>query len=108
MKRSTLYGIAAVLAVAALFFVMTTARARVQCRVCVEFRGRTNCATAVGASADAAREGAQSTACGPIHVYVQNTRSAGRPAERGDEVTVSFSPEVAFVVDASTQEVAPE
>ncbi len=66
MKRSTLYGIAAVLAVAALFFVMTTARAKVQCRVCVEFRGRTNCATAVGASPDAAREGAQSTACGPI------------------------------------------
>jgi hypothetical protein len=66
MKRSTLYSIAAVLAVAALFFFMTTARAKVQCRVCTEFRGRTNCATAVGATEQAAREGAQSTACGPI------------------------------------------
>jgi len=30
MKRSTLFGIAAVFAVAALFFFMTTARAKVQ------------------------------------------------------------------------------
>ena len=48
MKRSTLYTLAAVFAVAALFFFMTTARATVQCRVCMEYRGRTNCAAAVG------------------------------------------------------------
>ena len=66
MKRSTLYTLAAVFAVAALFFFMTTARAKVQCRVCMEFRGRTNCATAVGATEQAARDGAQTTACGPI------------------------------------------
>ena len=66
MRRSTLYTLAAVLAVAALFFFMTTARAKVQCRVCMEFRGRSNCATAVGPTEQAAREGAQSTACGPI------------------------------------------
>ncbi len=66
MKRSTLYTLAAVFAVAALFFFMTTARAKVQCRVCMEFRGRTNCATAVGATQQAARDGAQTTACGPI------------------------------------------
>ena len=66
MKRSTLYTLAAVLAVAALFFFMTTARAKVQCHVCMEFRGRTNCATALGPTEQAAREGAQSTACGPI------------------------------------------
>jgi hypothetical protein len=66
MKRSTLYSIAAVLAVAALFFFMTTARAKVQCRLCIDFHGRTNCAAAVGATEEGAREGAQSTACGPI------------------------------------------
>ena len=66
MKRSTLYTIAAVLAVAALFFFMTTARAKVECRVCVGFHGRTNCATAVGSTEQAARDGAQTTACGPI------------------------------------------
>src|SRR2546430_16980959 len=75
MKRSTLYSVAGVLAVAALFFFMTTARAKVQCRVCMEFRGRTNCAAAVGPTEQAAREGAQTTACGPI--------ASGRDAQIG-------------------------
>jgi hypothetical protein len=66
MKRSTLYSMAAVLAIAALFFFMTTARAKVECRVCIDYHGRTNCATARGATAQQAREGAQTTACGPI------------------------------------------
>ena len=66
MKRSTLYSIAAVFAVAALFFLMTSARAKVQCRVCMAYKGRTNCASAVGVTQDAAAQGAQTTACGPI------------------------------------------
>ena len=78
MKRSTLYTLAAVLAVAALFFVMTTARAKVQCRVCVEFRGRSNCATAVGATEQAAREGAQTTACGPVASGMDEQIGCGR------------------------------
>ena len=78
MKRSTIYGIAAVLAVAALFFFMTTARAKVQCRVCMEFRGRTNCATAVGATEQAAHEGAQTTACGPIANGMDEQIGCGR------------------------------
>jgi len=78
VKRSTLYAVAAVLAVAALFFVMTTARAKVECRVCVEFHGRTNCATAVGPTEQAAREGAQSTACGPIARGMDEQIGCGR------------------------------
>lgn len=78
MKRSTLYGLAAVFAVAALFFFMTTARAKVQCRVCVEFRGRSNCATAVGATEQAARDGAQTTACGPIANGMDEQIGCGR------------------------------
>jgi hypothetical protein len=66
MKSSTLYSIAAVLTVAALFFLMTTARARVQCHVCMEYKGRSNCASAIGPTRDAAGEAAQTTACGPI------------------------------------------
>ncbi len=80
MKRSTLYVIAAVLAVAALFFVMTTARAKVQCRVCVAFRGRSNCATALGPTEQAAREGAQTTACGPIASGMDEQIGCGRTA----------------------------
>ena len=78
MRRSTLYSIAAVLAVAALFFFMTTARAKVQCRVCTEFRGRTNCAAALGATEQAAREGAQTTACGPIASGMDEQIGCGR------------------------------
>ena len=78
MKRSTVYTLAAVLGVAALFFFMTTARAKVQCHVCMEFRGRTNCATAVGATEQAAREGAQTTACGPIASGMDEQIGCGR------------------------------
>ena len=80
MKRSTLYTLAAVFAIAALFFFMTTARAKVQCRVCMEFRGRTNCAAAVGPSEQAAREGAQTTACGPIASGMDEQIGCGRAA----------------------------
>jgi hypothetical protein len=82
VKRSTLYGIAAACAVAALFFFMTTARAKVQCRACVEFHGRTNCATAVGATAQVARDGAQSTACGPIASGMDEQIGCGRTPAR--------------------------
>ncbi|MGH7547327.1 MAG: hypothetical protein ACREMM_04030 [Gemmatimonadales bacterium] len=80
MKRSTLYSLAAVFAVAALFFFMTTARAKVECRVCLDFRGRTNCATAVGPTDQAAREGAQTTACGPIASGMDQQIACGRTA----------------------------
>src|SRR5207244_6371829 len=78
VKRSTLYTLAAVFAVAALFFFMTTARAKVRCRVCMEYRGRTNCAAAVGPTEQAAREGAQSTACGPIASGMNQQMGCGR------------------------------
>lgn len=80
MKRSTLYVAAALLAIVALFFVLTMARATVRCRVCVEFRGRANCATAVGPTEQAARQGAQTTACGPIASGMDQQIGCGRTA----------------------------
>ena len=80
MKRSTLYVAAALLAVIALFFVMTMARATVRCRVCVDFRGRTNCATAVGSTEPVAQQGAQTTACGPIASGMDEQIGCGRTA----------------------------
>lgn len=77
MKRSTLLAIAGVLGVLALFFFMTTAKAKEECRVCVEFRGRSNCATAVGQTREQAREGAQTTACGPIASGMDETIACG-------------------------------
>jgi hypothetical protein len=80
VKRSTLYVAAALLAIVALFFAMTMARATVRCRVCVQFRGRANCATAVGPTEQAARQAAQTTACGPIASGMDEQIGCGRTA----------------------------
>lgn len=66
MKRSTLLTFAAIVAIVALFFYMTTARAGQECAVCVEFQGGRNCATAAGRTAAEATETAHNTACGPL------------------------------------------
>lgn len=66
MKRSTLITLAVVAAIVALFLYMSTARASQECTVCMEFQGRSNCATAAGSTAAEATETAQSTACGPL------------------------------------------
>jgi uncharacterized protein (UPF0333 family) len=66
MKRSTLITLVVVAAIAALFFYMSTARANQECAVCMEFQGRSNCATAAGATAAEATETAHRTACGPL------------------------------------------
>jgi len=78
MKRSTLYTLAVIFAVAALFLVMTAGRAKVVCRVCLDFHGRSNCATASGPTERAAREGAQTTACGPIAAGMDQQIECGR------------------------------
>lgn len=80
MKRSTLLTLAAIAAVVALFFYMTTARATEQCTVCMDFQGRSNCATAVGRTAAEATETAQTTACGPIASGMNETIACGNRA----------------------------
>jgi hypothetical protein len=66
MKRSTVITLAIVALVIALFFYMSTARANQECTVCMEFQGRSNCATAAGRTPAEATETAHRTACGPI------------------------------------------
>ncbi len=78
MKRSTLYSLAVVFAIAALFLLMTTASAKVECRVCVDYHGRNNCATAVAATDSAAHRAAQETACGPIAQGMDQQIECGR------------------------------
>jgi hypothetical protein len=73
MKRSTWITLAVVAVVIALFFYMSTARANQECRVCVNFKDRSNCATAAGRTTAEATETAQTTACGPIAVGMNET-----------------------------------
>ena len=80
MKRSTLFTIAAVIAVVLLFFYMTTAHANQECNVCVEFQGGSNCATALGSSVGEATETAHKTACGPLARGMNETIACGNRA----------------------------
>ena len=66
MKRSTVITLAVLALIIALFFYMSTASAREECTVCMEFQGRSNCATAAGSTPAEATETAHRTACGPI------------------------------------------
>lgn len=77
MKRSTLWTLAAIAAVAALFFYLTAAQATEECTVCMEFRGRSNCATASAPTRDEAEQGARNTACGPIAQGMDETIACG-------------------------------
>jgi hypothetical protein len=80
MRRSTLLTLAAVAAVVALFFYMTTARATEECTVCMEFQGGANCATALGRSPQEATETAHSTACGPLAQGMNESIACGNRA----------------------------
>lgn len=77
MKRSTVITLAVIALVVALFFYMSTASATQECDVCMEFNGRSNCATAAGRTAAEATETAQSTACGPIASGMNETIACG-------------------------------
>lgn len=66
MKRSTVVTLAVIAFVVALFFYMSTAGANQECTVCMEFQGRSNCASAAGSTPAEATETAHRTACGPI------------------------------------------
>ncbi|HJS43886.1 MAG TPA: hypothetical protein VJ755_10480 [Gemmatimonadales bacterium] len=77
MKRSTLITLAVIALVTGLFFYMSTARATEECTVCMEFNGRTNCATAAGRTPAEATETAQNTACGPIANGMNETIACG-------------------------------
>ncbi len=80
MKRSTRITLAVIAAIIALFFYMSTARATQECTVCVEFNGRSNCATAAGRTAAEATETAHTTACGPVVSGMNETIACGNRA----------------------------
>jgi len=80
MKRSTLITLAIVALVIALFFYMSTAHATEECRVCVEFNGGSNCATAAGRTVAEATETGRSTACGPLAHGMNETIACGNRA----------------------------
>ncbi|MGH7751794.1 MAG: hypothetical protein ACREN5_03175 [Gemmatimonadales bacterium] len=80
MKRSTAVTLAVIALIIVLFLKLTMGGAREECRVCMEFRGLTNCATATGPARDAATDGARTTACGTIASGMNETIACGNTA----------------------------
>ena len=65
-------------AIAGLAIYSTTSQAGNRCQVCVTFNGRSNCAAAAGTTEQDAREGAQTTACGPLASGMDQSIACGR------------------------------
>ena len=65
-KPGRLVALLAFIALVGFLLWSTLAVQRAECRVCVEFGGRRNCAVASAATRDEAARSAQSTACGPL------------------------------------------
>jgi hypothetical protein len=78
LKRSTVVTLIVIAAIAGLAVYRTTSQAGNRCRVCVTYKGRGNCATAAGATEQDAREGAQTTACGPLASGMDESIACGR------------------------------
>ena len=77
MKRSTAVTLAVIALVIVLFVKLTMGGAKEECRVCMEFRGHTNCATATGPTVAAATDGARTTACGTIATGMNESIACG-------------------------------
>jgi len=78
VKRSTVVTLAVISAIAGLAIYSTTSQASHRCQVCVTYHGRNNCATAAGTTEQDAREGAQTTACGPLASGMDASIACGR------------------------------
>lgn len=66
MKRGTVAGIGLTVAFVGVLAWRSLANQSVSCKVCVEFNGGQNCATASGPDSTAAARTAQTTACGTL------------------------------------------
>jgi hypothetical protein len=78
MKRSTLITIAVALAFGVMLLYSTLSSQNVECTVTIDYNGRTNTATASGATEAAALEQAQTTACGPVTSGMNESIACGK------------------------------
>ncbi len=78
MKRGTVITIVAIVAFGALLLFNTLNAQKVECTVCVEFKGVRNCATASHANEKDAKSSAQTTACGTLASGMDQAIACGR------------------------------
>jgi hypothetical protein len=78
MKRSTIITIAVAVGFGAMLLYSTLNSQNVECTVTIEYNGRSNTATASGASESDALQQAQTTACGPIIAGMNESIACGK------------------------------
>lgn len=77
MKKGNLVTLAILLAMGAYLLYSTLASQKHECEVGIEFRGRSNSATASAATEEEAVRNAVTTACGPITAGMDETIACG-------------------------------
>jgi hypothetical protein len=78
MKRGTIITLLVIIAFGVLLLFNTLSAQKVECDVCVDFKGQHNCAKASHENEDDAKRAAQNTACGPITAGMDQTIACGR------------------------------
>jgi hypothetical protein len=84
MKSARVLTIGFLVAMAAVLWWLSSDVSQVECRVCIEFEGRRNCATAAAATQPEAIQSARNTACGTIAGGVRDSIQCGNtpPSEQ--------------------------
>lgn len=78
MKKTTWIGIGFLLVVAGVVLYSTMSMTRYRVKVCMQYQGQFNCATAAGSTKEYALRQAISTACAPIAGGVTQTLACER------------------------------
>lgn len=77
MRNTRILSAVFLVAIVALVVWLSTSIGAVECRVCIDFEGRRNCATAAAPTRDEAVHGARTTACGTISGGVRDSIACG-------------------------------
>lgn len=77
MRNTRLLSAVFLVAIVALVVWLSTSIGAVECRVCIDFEGRRNCATAAAPTKDEAMHSARNTACGTISGGVRDSIACG-------------------------------
>ncbi|MFP6665501.1 MAG: hypothetical protein VCC00_15015 [Deltaproteobacteria bacterium] len=82
MKKSQMLTIVSLLVLAGILTLLSLEISQVKCEVCMDFKGRLNCATAAAPSRSEAVQSGRMTACGPISAGVRDSFgcNAAQPA----------------------------
>lgn len=77
MRSTRLLTAVFLIAIVALVVWLSSSIGAVECRVCIDFQGRRNCATAAAPTKDEAVQSARNTACGTISGGVRDSIACG-------------------------------